>query len=284
MLLKRIELLKDIGFSDLEADAYLALLSEPGSTGYRIAQIIGKPVPNTYKTLDNLENRGAIIADHSGRSRLYSAVPIGDFIDSMVRGLESSRKMLQKELSDVGTLPPEEGIYRLQNVQQVYSKAESMIASANTSLLIDIDPIPLRQLEPSIDAAVERGLKPLVHVHSDSMNRKINGCEVINSCKLDWPGEWLVVHADGREYLIAVITPDERRVLQAVWSRNAFIAPLVFHGTLDKAILYSVMIMFGKGLSRDEIQTEMRRLWTEFAQNDPGSQTLRELFDTLRFL
>lgn len=283
MILKRIELLKDLGFSSLEADAYLALLSEPGSTGYRIAQIIGKPVPNTYKTLDNLGNRGAIVADDSGRSKLYSAIPIGDFIDSIVRGLETSREKLEEELANVGASPPEEGIYRLQNVQQVYNKAEGMIASAETSLLIDIDPIPLGQLEPAIHAAVERGMKPLVHVHSDSMDRKIKGCEVVNSCKLDWPGEWLVVHADGREYLIAVITPDEHRVLQAVWSRNAFIAPLIFHGTLDKAILYNIMIMFGRGLSRDDIEKEMRRLWTEFARNDPGSETLRRLFDTLRF-
>jgi len=282
LIKRRIELLQELGFTALEADAYLALLSEPGSTGYRIAQIIGKPVPNTYKTLDNLENRGTIVSDHSGKSRLYSAVPIEEFIDSMVRNLEISRKHLKRELSDLQVPPPEEGIYRLQNVQQVYSKAENMIASAETSLLIDIDPIPLKQLQPAIDAAVARGLEPLVHVHSDSMDKEIDGCEVINSCKLDWPGEWLVVHADGREYLIAVITPDEHRVLQAVWSRNAFIAPLIFHGTLDKAILYSVMIMFGRGLERDEIEKEMRRLWTAYARNDPGSQTLRNLFETLR--
>ncbi len=282
MIQRRIELLQNLGFSPLEADAYLALLSEPGITGYRVAQIIGKPVPNTYKTLDNLDNRGAIISDHSGRSRLFSAVPVDEFIDSKVRELEISRKQLTKELSDVHATIPEEGIYRLQNVQQVYSKAEKMIAEAETSLLIDIDPIPLAQLQPSIDRAVARGLRPLVHVHSDSMDHRIDGCEVVNSCKLDWPGEWLVVHSDGKEYLIAVITPDEHRILQAVWSRNAFIAPLIFHGTLDKAILYSVMIMFGRGMERDEIEKEMRRLWKEYARNDPGSQALRSLFETLR--
>jgi len=282
LIQRQIRLLENLGFSSPEANAYLALMGEPGSTGYRIAQITGKPVPNTYKTLDNLEKRGAIISDHSGKSRLFSAVPIEEFIDSMVRDLEISRSQLKKELADLQVPPPEEGIYRLQNVQQVYSKAENMIASAETSLLIDIDPIPLKQLQPSIDAAFARGLKPLLHVHSDSMDKQIDGCEVVNSCKLDWPGEWLVVHADGREYLIAVITPDEHRVLQAVWSRNAFIAPLIFHGTLDKAILYSVMIMFGRGLGRDEIEKEMRRLWNEYARNDPGSQTLRNLFETLR--
>lgn len=278
---KSIALLKRLGFNELESEVYLTVLKEPGLTGYRVAQLLGKPVPNAYKVLDMLEAKGAVVSDDSGRSRLYSAVPVDEFVDQMVRGLEESRRKLRSELENVGKPPPEEGIYRLLNTQQVYTKAERMIDSASESLLVDIDPVPLRQLEDRIVAAAAGGVKTLVHAHSDSMDVELEGCEVINSCKIDWPGEWLVVLVDGSEYLISIITPDERRVYQAVWSRNPFISPCIYQGYLNRAILYRTLLMFGAKKSREEISTELYRLWGEFAREDPGTAALRELLDSL---
>ena len=272
-----IEHLQNLGFNGFEADVYLTLLIEPGITGYRVAQITGKPVPNTYKILENLENMGAVLADNSGKSRLYSPVPIGEYVEIKVKGLEQSRKILEKDIDSIGKPPPEEGIYRLTTVPQVYHRAEKIIASAVSSLLVDIDPNPLDHLKSLITETAAKGVKTLVHVHSDAMNTSIPGCEVVNSCKLDWPGEWMIVQADAKEYLIAIITPDERRVYQAVWSRNPFIAPCIYQGYMNKALLYRVLLMIGGGKTFEEIKEELHRLWMAFGADDPGTLALQEL-------
>lgn len=273
--------LQELGFNAFEAEVYLALAREPGITGYRVAQIIGKPVPNTYKTLDNLESAGAVMVDDSGRSRLYSSVPVGDYIAVRVRGLKQAVKRIEKGLADLGKPPPEEGVYRLTTVHQVYRKAETIIAAAETSLLVDIDPIPLEELRESIEGAAGRGVEVLAHVHSDTMDSAIPGCEVVNSCKLDWPGEWVIVQADARDYLIGIITPDQRRVYQAVWSRNPFIAPCIYQGYMNRAILYKIMLMFGAGREYQEIREEMLRLWRSFGADDPGTLALHKLLRDL---
>ncbi|MBN2586602.1 MAG: TrmB family transcriptional regulator [Candidatus Fermentibacteraceae bacterium] len=276
-----IDHLEELGFSGFEAEVYLALVREPGVTGYRAARIIGKPVPNTYKTLDGMEAAGAVMVDDSGRSRLYSAVPIDDYVDLKVRGLKQSGKSAKKCLDNLGKSPPEEGVYRLSTVHQVYQKAENIIRSAETSLLVDIDPIPLEKLRRIIEEAAGRGVKVLAHVHSDTMDWTIPGCEVVNSCKLDWPGEWVTVQADARDYLIGIITADQRRVFQAVWSRNPFIAPCIYQGYMNRAVLYRIMLMFGAGRSSDEIRTEMLRLWNECGVDDPGTGALHRLLRDL---
>ncbi len=222
-----------------------------------------------------------MLVDNSGKSRLYSAVPIGEYVDFLVRELEQSGRILEKDIESVGMPLPEEGIFRLTTVNQVYHRAEKIIRSAKSSLLLDIDPIPLNMLKDSITETAAGGVKTLVHIHSDAMDKSIPGCEVVNSCKLDWPGEWLVVQGDAKEYLIAIITPDERRVYQAVWSRNPFIAPCIYQGYMNKALLYRVLIMIGSGKPFEEIKEELHRLWMAFGVDDPGTLALQELLRNL---
>ena len=195
----------------------------------------------------------------------------------VVRGLEHSGKILEKDLESIGKPPPEEGVYRLSFVQQVYHRAEQIISSAKNSLLIDIDPIPLERLKGSIEKTAARGVRVLAHIHSDPMDKNIPGCEIVNSCKLDWPGEWLVILGDAKEYLIGIITPDERRVYQAVWSRNPFIAPCIYQGYMNKALLYRVLLMIGSGKPFDMIKEELHRLWMAFGVDDPGTLALHDL-------
>lgn len=224
---------------------------------------------------------GAVLVDDSGKSRLYSSVPIGEYVDVMVRGLEQSRTIVEKDIESLGKPPPQEGFYRLTTVHQIYQRAEKIIESSVDSLLVDIDPIPLSHLENSIAETAARGVKTLVHVHSDARDKSISGCEVVNSCKLDWPGEWLIVQADAKEYLIAIITPDDRRVYQAVWSRNPFISPCIYQGYMNKAILYRVLLMIGSGKPFEEIKKELHRLWMAFGVDDPGTLALQELLKDL---
>jgi hypothetical protein len=90
-----------------------------------------------------------------------------------------------------------------------------------------------------------------------------------------------VVLADGREYLIAVISSDEKRVYQAVWSRNPFIAPCIYQGYLNKALFFRLILMFGAEEKPDDIRKELYRLWDLFGRNDPGSVALIELLNRL---
>jgi len=272
-------MLLSLGFSGLEADIYMTLLREPGITGYRVAQILGKPVPNTYKALDTLSAKGAVIADDSGRSRNFAAVPIGQFIDQMVMELKQSKTTIEARLKDIGGHPPEEGVYRLLNVPQVYAKAEEVLASARQSVLVDAYHIPLERIRNTLEETAARGVRCLVHAHR--ANTVVKGCEVIESCRTEIPGEWLVVLADGREYLIGVIASDEKRVYQAVWSRNPFIAPCIYQGYLNKALFFRLILMFGAEEQPDLIKKELYRLWDLFGRNDPGTVALTELLDRL---
>jgi len=68
-----VKALADLGFTNLEAEIYAFLLQESPATGYRIAQAIGKPAANTYKAIQSLEQKGAVIVE-AGSSRMCRAI------------------------------------------------------------------------------------------------------------------------------------------------------------------------------------------------------------------
>jgi HTH-type transcriptional regulator, sugar sensing transcriptional regulator len=64
-----IDKLMNFSPSRLEASAYVALLQEPGITGYRLSHILNKPIANIYKALKSLEHKGLDNIDISSKLR-----------------------------------------------------------------------------------------------------------------------------------------------------------------------------------------------------------------------
>ena len=50
-----------LGFTGLEAEIYAFLLGQSSVTGYRVAQALGKPAANTYKAIESLERKEAVL-------------------------------------------------------------------------------------------------------------------------------------------------------------------------------------------------------------------------------
>ena len=72
--------LVNMGFTALEAEIYTFIVGEPGVTGYRVAQAIGKPAANTYKSLESLGRKGALVftetlVNREPVAKLHHAVP-----------------------------------------------------------------------------------------------------------------------------------------------------------------------------------------------------------------
>ena len=150
-------LLMELGLSGLEAEAYLAVLAEPDSTGYRISQVLGKPAPNTYKALDSLVTKGAILADEGSRSRTFTAVPIREQVIQRNHRLDMLADEIERGLERIHRPQSEEGIYKLSTVHQVMARAVEMIESAHDTFVADADNLPLGKLSSYFLSAAERG-------------------------------------------------------------------------------------------------------------------------------
>lgn len=264
-------LLAGIGLTGLEASAYVALLREPGATAYRVAQSIGKPPPNTYKALDALLAKGAVVVDESSGSRTYAALPVREYLNSKRRILDAQQREIEQALADVTVETVEQGIFRLATVDQVYERCRTMIAEARWLVLIDAFPGPLGELEKEARAAARRGVDVFIKPYAPI---SIPGCDVLEASpaapQLDiWNGDWLNVVADCSESIQAFLKKDGAGVFAASWCRNPYLGMLDFNGMASEFILTRIIQLAAKGGDGRTIENEIKGLMRRYMKFEP---------------
>ncbi len=265
-----IDHLSELGFSGAEAAVYVALLQEPKATGYRIARLASKPVPNTYKALDALHKKGAIIVDETGRGRTYTALPVREFFEAMKRRLDTMRVHLEEELKGLTAGTVEGGIYQLTTPDQVYGRAKTMLREAKGVALVDIFPRPLVRLRGDLEAAAKRGLKIWMMIYEPG---EVKGCEVIAPKKpasqLEvWKVDWMNVVVDSREALYSLLKKDGAAVERAVWIKDPHLALQAFSGMFHEFAFDRAKQLIWAGKSKDEATAEVMRFSRRYVSDD----------------
>lgn len=260
-------LLSNVGFSALETDVYMALLKEPGASGYRVAQMFGKSVGSIYKALDSLRVKGAVVANESTRPTTYVALSIHEYMNARRRDLEVLETKIEQELEEVVAGPEQRGVFDLATVGQVYERCRDLLRGAQTVALLNIDARPLEELRDELTAAADRGVKVLIKTRAPA---RIPGCGILapgapspvagRPSSDVWSGDELGVAVDFREYVQAFIKSDGSGVEEAIWVRQPHLANQVCSLFQSDFTLTKVSAMVQAGKDVKAIGQEMQRL------------------------
>src|SRR5215208_5851110 len=83
-----IVLLQELGFSEYEARAYMALLQRNPLNGYELAKVSGLPRANIYTVIQKLEHRGAVVRLDTPGGVRYAPVDPGELTERIARRFE----------------------------------------------------------------------------------------------------------------------------------------------------------------------------------------------------
>jgi len=274
-----IQGLIQLGFTDLEAQTYTFLLREAPVTGYRVAQALGKPVANTYKAIESLRIKGAILIDE-GANRLCRPVPPAELLDRLERAFREEKERTLRSLSEPGELPSDDRVYQLSSAEQVYQRCRTMLERCKQIALFDIFPLPLAELAPDLERAAARHVTVGAKVYAPAT---VPGVRIIvhargGQIRKRWPGQWLNVVIDGREHLMAFLTANGQNVRQAVWSGSPYLS-FVYHSALSSELLFTlVRPLVEKGAPVSEIRKVVRDNRVLMWPHAPGYQMLLRRF------
>jgi sugar-specific transcriptional regulator TrmB len=220
-----IQALEGLGFTRVESEVYVHLLHNSPATGYQIAKGINRTRGAAYKVLATLASKGAVEVDSQNGSQ-WRAVPPAEFLNQLEQRFLRGRQLAGEALKAIEPPPPDYRIYQLQTPDQVYERARAMLASCEEFALVDVFPLALEKLRGDIKKTIARGRKVAVNVYAPDrvpgarMTQTYEGFGFLKRVK----GNWLTLSIDSEELLIAVLTQDDERVLQATWSANTFLA------------------------------------------------------------
>ena len=267
--------LVSLGFTALEADVYTRLLDEPASTGYRIAQALGKPAPNIYKALESLHGKGAVIVDE-GVTRVCRAVPPDELLGQLERRFHENRERAARSLAERPGAQADDRVYRLGSTEQVFERARAMIGRASRIVIVDAFPEPLGVLRAELERAASAGVEIAILAYAAV---EVSGARVIENplaleARSRWPGQWVNVVVDGREHLVSFLGRDGRSVHQAIWSGSPYLSWVYHCSLVSEALLAEVRRELDRGATSDELRTRLDQLASLRALEAPGYRDL----------
>lgn len=270
--------LNGLGFSRLEAEAYMFLLRESPVTAYRIAQALHRPAANVYKIVEALAHKGAVIVDE-GRNRMVRAVPYEELLSQLTHQFTAQRDQASRALAAIGSTRGDERVYQLATREQVIERARQMLARADREVLLIAFPGPLAELIPWLEQAAARGIAIVVKTYGVPADApKIAGCELhLSSLPVDslaqYAGEELHLVADATEHLLALLRRDGG-LIQAIWSSSLYLSLFAYNALSAEISLTELGQAVIKDRSRDKLLQILRRARLSF--DTLGHQRLLE--------
>lgn len=271
----RSGVLVDLGFTALEESIYTFLLRESPATGYRIAKAIGKPAANTYKAIDTLAQKGAIVLD-DGPRRLCRAVPHEELLALLERCFKENVARAERSLSKLPVLSHDDRIYKVSSRDQVLERARSMLERARKIAVLDLFPGPLKALEPDIVRCAERGVDVTVKAYTpvDIAGVRVVKDYMSTSILERWPGQCVNIVIDAIEHLLAFLTPDGADVYQAVWSGSPYLSSTYHGGIHAEIVLDEIGNLLHAGGTMNDVREAFDRFRRPEMLDSPGYEAL----------
>lgn len=270
--------LQALGFTEIESLVYGYLVENSPATGYRVSRGIGKQLPNTYKAIESLADRGAIVIEE-GEKRLCQAVPPDEMLGALDNRFQEHRRAANLELKTLARPSECGGIFRLRTVDQVIQCGRAMLERAREIVLCDLFPGPLENLH---EALVATAAKDVLVVCRQYGRVEIPGVisqplSEADPALEDWLGQQISIVVDAEEHLIGLLSEDMRSVHEAVWSDSTFLS-CMHHNHLAAEIQIMKQAADHSGFEGDAGEILDRITVLQF--KPPGLDSLRKLFRT----
>ncbi len=213
-----VDRLVELGFSEYEAKAYLALLRESPATGYQLAKISGVPRSMIYEVLGKLTNRGAAMKLRKDGGAKYAPVAPEEFLNQVEREHEMLIASLRDELPSLRAVPDMEYVWNIEGHDNIMAKIKEMIKQAHTYIYLSLLPATYLVLQSSLEQAIERGVQVTLYSTEelDLPGGRVVATPVPQEAHERVEGLWLVLVVDGEEVLIGELL--NRNQARASWT------------------------------------------------------------------
>jgi sugar-specific transcriptional regulator TrmB len=205
-----------LGLTRLEAEVYGHLSGRAPTTGYRIARGLGRPTANTYKALESLRAKGAVVGGE-GEPRLYRAVAPAELLGLLERRFARDRDRAAEALSRIELPDPDPHVHRIETRERVVERLTGSVERARRDLLGVVPGHVAPLVRGALASAHARGVRVAVAVEQPL---ELDGIEQVIAPQ----GVWNVLHVvvDGSDVLSAAFRHDSLR--DAVQSTNTDLA------------------------------------------------------------
>jgi len=255
-----LEKLAQIGFSEYEGKAYVALLRECPVTGYQLARLSGVPRSMIYEVMDKLIARGAAMTLRSRDSTKYAPLPAEEFLDHLHREYQEVIHSLKDDLRSFASGPDLDYVWNIEGRDNIMAKAEEMLEQAVSRAYLALPPATFVSLKEALQGAAARGVNVVVYTTQSLALRGGRVVVVPSPEQALGPagGLGLILVVDGEEVLIGEWISETHA--RASWTSSPLLVFVTEHHLRTDLYLPRVLALLGER-ALEVIQEEDRELF-----------------------
>ena len=196
--------LRELGFSDYEAKAYVGLVASGQCNGYEVAKATGMPRANVYAVLDKLVERGAAQRFETHQGVRYAATPPKRLLAQLEQQQQRILNQAREALATLDSPTEPKPAFNLRGRGELLARARQDIDAARETLLIAIQPAEAAALAEPLRHARERGVV-ITTLCLEGCDGECGGCQgQIHRLQMAPQGSsrWLLLAVDQRHALL----------------------------------------------------------------------------------
>jgi predicted transcriptional regulator len=151
--------MQELGFSEYEARAYVALLQRNPLNGYELAKVSGIPRPNVYGVLQKLQDRQAVTAIETPAGIHYVPLPPERLTERLNEHYDQLLAQTQQLLTAAVTREEEDVVWNLRDRETILQQAQGLIRSARESVVLALWQSESSLLADVMQYAQQRSIK-----------------------------------------------------------------------------------------------------------------------------
>ena len=264
-----IAMLVQIGFSEYEAKAYVALLRKNPVTGYELAKVSGVPRSMIYEVLGKLSARGAAMTLRKEGGTMYAPVAADELLERLQREQEEAISALKAELAVLGRPAGLEYVWNIEGDENVLARATEMVGEAQREIYISLQPAVFPPLRGVLIAAAERGVRVVAYTPQplDLPGAQVVVTPVSEEARERVEGLWLILVVDEEEVLVGEwLSAAQAR---ASWTSSPLLVFIAEHHLRTDPYLPQILSCLGERAG-DIIRPEDRELFARAMERRVG--------------
>lgn len=214
------ESLKELGFSEYEARAYISALKLQTATAYELARDSGIPTSKIYETVGRLREKKFLYEVADENKRKFAPLSSEEFLAQARRDAATRFSDLERDLKNLPQAEEVSLIWDIHDYDFLIEKSLNTIRSARSTILISLWPEELETVFEDLQAAKERGIKTAV-IHFGKPGRKAATVfmhPIEDTLYEERGGRGFTLVSDSATAVMGTIF--EKRRVEGAWSTN----------------------------------------------------------------
>ncbi len=212
--------LLNLGFTEYEAKAYIALLGVNSATAYEIAKLSGIPTSKIYEVISRLMEKGVILIINENNKKKYIPLEPEEFIESRRKQLDSTLNDLKNDLLNISSDSEISYIWNIHDYDYLISKAMRMIQETKETLLISTWHQEISYLNDILKEKENKGINiSIIHFGEVKIDvGQIFQHPIEDTIYSEKGGRGFAMVADSKEVLMGTVLDDNS--VEGAWTTN----------------------------------------------------------------